>query len=624
MNSIVGYFLLDWGQIVALAAVLLWAVALAALGRLITGPGRLAEADPIYGWALISIVFTTLGSLSTLSFTHIAYALLAIAAVAVALIVRQDGRFLDSGLRRLLLLSIPLLILIADMVPSQWDEFTNWLPNVRYLLEHDGFPRGIQSNDYLPHPAYPYGLPLMIYLTSRITGGLVEHAGAIFNLLFYLSFGAVIARVIHMGVTDNNRSAPTSGPLGWGYYALGGLAMTALNPTFVPKVVFTAYADAGTAVTLGLAGVLGWMLLDALEEDDKARARRLAWQFGLAATALLNLKQANFTLLAALLAGIAYAGWRDQRIRLAPLLRLLALAILLPVAVYAMWRLYVSVHIGGGEFTIRSISEWRFDLIGPTLERMGLIASKKGGYFGLMLVAVGFALRASVRVTSRWDRLALITAITFIGYNAALLYAYIATFGENDARRAASYWRYNMHLGGLAVAFGAYGLALLWRFRPASWARIPFAGIAIVLILALPVVMSGKLRFDDRPPKHHVRAVGDEMAQILKPDMRLAIIDPTHDGFYGVLLRYALNRSVKIVAWISAYTGSEPNKIRANLDQKRATHAWVHVGTPDVEAALDVKLPAGSSYLLRRAKSGWKIMRSWAYPGYAHPNDLPD
>jgi hypothetical protein len=624
MNSIIEYFLLDWGQVVALGSILLWAAALSALGRLTTGRNRLAEADLIYGWALISVVFTTLGLISTLSFTIIAYGLLAVAAVAIVLIIRRDGHFLDPGLRRLALLSIPLLVLVADMVPSQWDEFTNWLPNVRYLLEYDGFPRGVRSNDYHPHPAYPYGLPLMIYLASRIAGGLVEHSGAVFNLLFYLSFGAVIARVIHMGVTEHDRSAAVTGPLGWGYYALGGLAMTALSPTFVPKVVFTAYADAGTAVALGLAGVLGWMLLDALERNDKVDARRLAWQFSLAAVVLINLKQANFTLLAAVLAGIAYAGWRDKRIQLAPLLRLLALAVLLPVAVWAMWRLYVTLHISEGEFVIRSFSEWRFDLIQPTLERMALIASKKGGYFGLMLVAVGFAVRASVRVTSRWDRLALITAITFVGYNAALLYAYIASFGENDARRAASYWRYNMHLGGLAVAFGAYGLALLWRFRPANWARIPFAGIAVVLILILPAALSGKLRFDDRPPKHYVRAVGDEMSHILKPDMRLAIIDPSQDGFYGVLLRYALNRSVEIVAWVSAYTKADRHKIRTYLDETSATHAWVHVATPDVEAVLGASLSAGSSHLLRRDPSGWKIMRSWPYPGYAHPNDLPD
>jgi len=624
MNSVVGYFLLDWGQVLALGAVLLWGAALSALGRLTSGPNRLAEADPIYGWALVAVVFTTFGLISTLSFAVIAYALLVIAAVAVAWIVRRDGRFLDPGLRRLVLLSIPLLILIADMVPSQWDEFTNWLPNVRYLLEHNSFPRAFEADGYQPSPAYPYGLPLLIYLTSLITGGLVEHAGGVFNLLFYLSFGAVIARIIQLGVTEDDRDAVSTGPLGWGYYALGGLAMTALNPTFVPKVVFTAYADAGTAVSVGMIGVLGWMMLDALEENDRDQARRLAWQISLVATVLVNLKQVNITLFAALLAGIAYAGWRDNRIQLAPLLRLLALSAVLPAAIYAMWRLYVSLHIGGGEFIISPASEWRFDLIGATLERMGLIATKKGGYFGLMLVAIGLALRASIRVNSRLDRLALIVAITFVGYNAALLFAYIVSFGEYDARRAASYWRYNMHLGGLAVAFGAYVLALLWRFRPASWARVPFAAIAVALILALPAALSGKLRFDDRPQKHHVRAVGEEMARILKPEMRIALIDPSHNGFYGVLMRYALNRSVEIVAWVSSYTGSEPHKIRTYLDKQAATHAWVHVGTPDLEAALGAKLPLGSSYLMRRDGNEWTIMRTWPYPGYNHPNDLPD
>jgi hypothetical protein len=145
-----------------------------------------------------------------------------------------------------------------------------------------------------------------------------------------------------------------------------------------------------------------------------------------------------------------------------------------------------------------------------------------------------------------------------------------------------------------------------------------------VLIVALPVAMSGKLRFDVRPTKIYVRAVGAEMARILKPENRLALIDATHDGSYQVMVRYALNRSVNIVLWITAFSGSKPEQVRAGLDEKSATHAWVHVGTPNLEAALGASLPAGSSYLLRRDGAGWKIIQSWPYPGYANPDDLPD
>ena len=392
----------------------------------------------------------------------------------------------------------------------------------------------------------------------------------------------------------------------------------------MPKVVLTAYADAGTAVALGLSGVLGWMLLEALAENDAAKARRLTWQLGLAATALVNLKQINILLLGAMLVGVLLAGWLDRRVRLAPLIRLVALSLIAPVAVFVMWQLYVSLNIVGGGHTVVAFAEWRFDLMWDTLARMALIASKKGGYFGLMLVAIVFAVRATLRPGSRIDSLALIVASTFIIYNGALFFAYITAFGEYEARRAASFWRYNMHLGGLALVFAAYGLALLWRYRPASWARVPFGGIAVALIVALPFVLSTKLRIDDRPPKHYVRAVGDEMAGILPAGTRLAIIDPAQDGFYGVLLRYALHQSADIVAWFTAFSSTEPKHVRSVLEKKAVTHVWVHVSTPDVEAALRTKLPEGSSYLLKRNGSAWTVERSWAYPGYRHPGDLPD
>ena len=50
--------------------------------------------------------------------------------------------------------------------------------------------------------------------------------------------------------------------------AFAALLVTLFNPTFVQKLVLTAYSETSTSVTIALAGVLTWMMLDALANKD--------------------------------------------------------------------------------------------------------------------------------------------------------------------------------------------------------------------------------------------------------------------------------------------------------------------------------------------------------------------
>ncbi len=148
--------------------------------------------------------------------------------------------------------------------------------------------------------------------------------------------------------------------------------------------------------------------------------------------------------------------------------------------------------------------------------------------------------------------------------------------------------------------------------------------IPIALIVAVPVVLSYKVRFDDRPQKHYVRGVGAELARILPPDARVAILDPTDNGFYETMIRYELHRGAKIVVRVSSYTNVTTQSLSRTLVSNRASHVWVHVPTPLVEVALERPHAKGSSYLLSRDGAAWKIDKSWPYPGYDDPSALPD
>lgn len=592
-------------QLAGLLGVVAVTAAFIALGAAAGGRRRDAAADLTAGWGIASAAFIVLGATAGLPLNGILAAVLIAAIPCVFLALRRTPHEDVRGLAMWAVLSVPLALVVCAMAPSQWDEFTHWLPNTRYLLEHDDFVRAGMAAPST-QAAYPYGLPLVTYMASRLAGHFVENGAAIFNVILLGNFGFVVARVI-----ADARGTPR---VGWGLCALGLLAATAFNPTFVPKIAFTAYADSGTAVTLGFAAVLAWQALNALAETDRARARGLAWQLGFVATALVGLKQANLPLLGAIVGAAGLIALTDRRIGLVAALPLAVRALALPLASWALWRLYVAHNLAGSEFEVRPLAQWSLALLPDVIGRMASVASKKGGYFAVMLVALGFALRSVLRPRTAFDRLAIITGTTFILYNAFLLFTYVTAFGDNEALHAASYWRYNTHLGGLCVVFASYGIARLWRWpapRVVGWA-------AVALVLLAPLVFAKMIRFDDRAPKRYVRAVAADIVRTLAPTDRIVLIDPRSAGEYLVIMHYALHGGPRVVGDVSTAAGGT---IPLPPD---ATHVWVHVPDAAVEAALDVKLASGASYLLARKGGAWTIEKSWPYPGYRLPTDIPD
>jgi hypothetical protein len=600
-------------QIAGLGALLVVVAGFGALGAWVTGRRRIAEADPVYGWALIIALFTGVGVLRVVPFTVIAVAALALAVAAVAGLAVRRRAPVTPALLRITVLTLPLVLTVAAMQPSQWDEFANWLPNARYLVEIDGFPGLGLPPDPSSYPAYPYGLPLVIYLVSRIAGHLVENAAALFNLFLLLVLGLLAVRLAREAL---GRTAADDGHEGWtwGWCALGALAAIALNPTFVTKIAFTAYADTATAVTLALAAALGWRALNALADDRADDARANAWQMGLAATALLGLKQVNLVLLAALVATLVLVTLRDPALRLRSLARLAIPALALPLALYLAWRYYVVLNIPQGEFPFRPVSDWSWALIPDVMGRMARIASKKGGYFGLMIVATVFALKALWRPRSPFDRLAVIAGGIFVAYNGFLLFIYIAAFAPHQALGALSYWRYNMHLGGVGVVFAAYGGALLWRRHVAPRWRPRLGWLAVTVVLVAPVTLATKIRFDLNPRYLYARSTAESIAQVLNPSDRLVLVDLEDDGQYLVIMHYALHGSATPLLQITAYSGADANELRATIERAHPSHLWLYRPVPAIEAALDVRLAPGSSYLLRRDDGGWTSVQAWPHP----------
>jgi hypothetical protein len=524
-----------------------------------------------------------------------------------------------GDLLRAAILSLPFLWLAGSMLISQWDEFTHWMPNARYLVEHHTFPGAGNPPPSSNLPAYPHGLAYVIYLSSRIAGFLTENVSAAFSILLLASFAILIGRVIRAAISEQRDGFP----VGWVYCAIGALAVTGLNPTFVPKIVFTAYADTPTAVLVGMMCIVMWYLLNALADEDSSYAPlSLAWSFGLLAMAAVAIKQPNIVLVGLVTIGGACVAIRDPAIATARFLKFLALLILPAATMYVLWRLHVEFNSVSGEFNFAPRADWLTDRIDIVAGKMATIATKKGGYFSVMVIACIFAIRALWRMRNPFDRLSVIIAVLFVGYTSFLLFIYVTAFGGNGLG-APSYWRFNMHLGGASVAFGAYGIALLWQDWVAPRMRRNYAWAVFALLVITPFAISHKIRFDLHAPKVFVRTVSENIVATIPTGVRFATFDATGGGEFEVIARYVITPHVHYVGFLIAAYQPDEKRIREFLAEKRPEYVWIHVPTEAIERAMSLKLAPRKSYLIKREITSWIILKSWPFPGYDDPNTVP-
>jgi len=442
----------------------------------------------------------------------------------------------------------------------------------------------------------------------------VESAGALFNVLLLLALGLLAVRVGRMAMAQASPRPEAVAAPGFGLCALAMCAATILNTTFVPKIAFTAYADTATAVTLAFCAGFLWFALNALAERRDEEARAYAWCTGFSATVLICLKQPNLVLFAAACIGALLVALRDRAIGIGRLVRLAPAALSLPVIAYGAWRLHVWAHIPDGEFAIRPMSGWFIDLLPRIVGQMALVASKKGGYFALMLASVALAVAGLVRMRGAGSRLAMLSASIFLIYNAFLLFMYVAAFDEMNALRAGSYWRYNTHVGGVALLFASFWTGGFLRY--AAFRPLPRLGSAVmvVLVLATPIALSEKLRFDIEPRYRYARETAHSIAHLLSPKDRLLLIDPEDDGQYLVIMRYQLHGAAQIVGKIDAYDKPTTGSIARTASDHDVTHTWINAGSPMVARAFGLALDPEQSYLLARGPNGWSSMASWQHP----------
>jgi hypothetical protein len=595
-----------------LVAFVLW-IGLASLGTLFTAKDRITEANVIFGWAIVSGVFTVVGILVLQPFLVLACSAALLSIFGIYRSVKFGPSLFLPGMWRVLVLALPLLWIAAAMEPSQWDEFSHWLPAPKYLYEYHGFPNSGQPfSGPSMLPGYPYGWPFLTYLSALIAGQFVSNVTSMLNLFLILSFSTFALRASLRIAGKDVRNF-----ISWPFATAIALFATVFNPTFIQKIVLTAYSDASTSAVMGFSLLLGFYFVESLAKRRSESSWSSAWQLALSLSLLINLRQVNLVLVVVLLVALTFLVLRDSEISLTSYFKKLVLVVVPVVLIYCSWKYYVNVELGqvlDAQLSFRPVRAWNVSEIPSILQSMGYVAFKKIGFFGPMVVACFFAARGYFKYETPFDRISILIAGAFLGYSLFLLLIYVGHFDAKRAIEVASFWRYSSHNGMVSVAFISVGILYGLRNR-IDYLNLPawLSVSALVLVVILPIFLAQKIRFDLEPPKPHFTAVAKDMSRFLPSGSVLYVMDPKGSGESGKITFYHLN--IFGAGYMSAFHGPSLDKIMLTLNKLTDKgYLLVHSSFPGLPEKIRIKLEERKSYLLRKDGNNWKVIRDWPKP----------
>jgi hypothetical protein len=591
-------------DLVGLAATWCIATILMLAGAMLVGRRMPPEIQIGAGWGGLCILFTAWGVLVPYSLAIPAAGFVLIALCAPAFPSSRPSGAAWRTLGRTLVVTLPLWVVMAPIQPSQPDTWLNLLPNAFYLVDWGHLPSATSPPSHSYLPAAPYDTQFLSYLGNLLWPNYPASGMSLINLLLLVTSGILIARAI---------AAPRSrASLPWTAIAGGVLIATLLNPGFVPRFHLSPYGETALAVT---SVMTAWLLVSA--QGEFAENRRLPGAFtatGLILAAMINTKQSGIGLVAANAGAAILMSWAEHGRQFRRMLRLIGLAAILPLGLYALWRYHVLVA-GVDELKPLPLEQWNWAKIPLILRSAAEVIAGKVVYFGcaaMAIVAWPVLLKRNGWTPS--TRLLTYFAALLVLYNGFLLVMYIGLFPTGMSLAAHSFFRYNTHLALLL----SLSLALAVRdFGANDWvngkrARV-LGSIALAAALLAPLLYAYRLRFDLDMPQPLVRQLAANLKPYLADGDRLALLLPGDNDSVATM-----------IAGLLADTPPRKRKLdllrRDNADPATLDEA-ARLGYPlaliscvpnDWEG-----LPSSEAVLLRHDAEGWQPLAAWPYP--AHP-----
>ncbi|PKU25227.1 hypothetical protein [Telmatospirillum siberiense] len=592
-------------HLIVAAATYLVAILVMSLGALI-GVRRPAMAL-VVGWGIATLTLVLLGTVGGMALSPVLAALAVLGLCGLFRWRRLEWRAAFP----VLVLGLPYLAIAASITPAGYDEYSQWLPNILYLVRYDHFPSLGGDPSISIHPGYPHASAFVGLAVSRLTGILAETAVINWNALLNLAVGGLASEMILARSVTSNR---------WCSAAIGLLANGILSPAFVPAMYLSNYGDAITGQVAAI--MVGEILLGGI-----AFARRSdGLAIGLAAASLVSIRQDSFSIFGIMLiAWLLLLFWRARgRPSPASLLGPL-LSLPFPLITWWLWQHYQIEQIPEGVASVQPWAAWYWGDLPAILGSILAVLGHKCGYtlaLAATIVGGGFFYR---KLAPAVRESALFGAAMGLGHLVSMVGIYLAVdTGGEAARVAPEFWRFTQHVAPVVIFCALPLLPLRSVFKDRYALYLP---VAVILIecAAFPF-----LRVDAPRPKHTVyvdlRQMAQEMANSLPPHAHVAMVEMDTDAgtiqeIFPLHYRYLALRAETPADSIYMVAGTPPRSVTLAASPPKSKefrafppevdYAWVSDGGPEPSLIMGTDLAIGSSYLLRRDGDHFVIQSSW-------------
>jgi hypothetical protein len=594
------------GDLVGLATTWLVTLVLMLAGSVFVGRRMPPEVQIGAGWGVLCLLLTAWGVLVPLSLAVPAVGFVLMSLGVLALRGRRPSSSTWRTLGRVMLVTLPFWLVMAPIQPSQPDTWLNLLPNAFYLVDWGRLPTAAlpPSHSYLP--AAPYNTQFLSYLGGLFWPSYPAPGMSLINALLLLTIGLLVARALAI-----LRLTVDAVPA-WGAIAGGILLVTLLNPGFVPRFHLSAYGETALAATSALSA---WLLVSA--QGELAAGRQLSGVLpavGLILAAMVNAKQSGIGLVAAGAGAALLTSWAENGRPLHGMLRLVGLATLPSLALYALWRYQVSIA-GVDELKPLPFAQWNWASVPEILASAGEVVAGKTVYFGCAAAAlVAWPVLLRLQGWTPTTRLLTYFAALLALYNGFLLLTYIGLFSTDMSIAAHSFFRYNTHLALVLVLALALAARDLGVGRWLAGRRAQAAGrLALAAAVVAPLGYAYRLRFDLDMPQPLVRSLAANLKPYVADGDRLALLLPGDNDSVATMIAGVLadtpprRRGLDLLRRNTADPATLDEAAR--LGYRLALISCVPEGWED--------LPPDQAVLLRHGRDGWHPLASWPYPAHA-------
>jgi hypothetical protein len=526
------------------------------------------------GWSIISF-FSAFFSLWDIHQATPSWALMILGILSL-LINRQ---IVIKNLFIALLLALPLAIFTSIMPTVMFDDFSHWLPNTRFLTNHDLYWSSSEIAATSDHPSYPNGTVVISLLIARLVGvGAMEAAFRTFMVFCIVIFGFLL-------------TAARKGPKAALPAILGFTLLALLDPFFDPRIALTSYADAPTGIVLAIAGLSAAAGLSRINRGITASS--LAWfaWTGIACSNLVMLRATNVILVAAIaLSVLIFLPKRKTY-------GLYAIGLItVPAACsFAVWQAHLLAAGIGPELQPRPLLEWDWNAPITVLHSLFIDRLLNNVSIAIAAVVLGFAGFCVLIVSSKRYgqadmgvadagpviKMATVVSACFVLF---LSWTYIAVFAPEEVARAGSAWRYLSELGPLITLAVIVGIPPLPRLIKNRGIIYLMAAAFAITILFSPVwghsYYGVACRYDDVIA---ARKIATDLRPVLlryspaDKAPRLAITHPTMATWFAAMTAYEFN-------WPIA--GQRAIAVRMEESSADATELWAW--DAGVDALLDL------------------------------------